>query len=243
MMVPRPPPTIRVHSFAATHTGNKRGRNEDRFVQRQDAGLWAVLDGVGGQDGERASELAAGVLMTVPAGLPLAARCATVKQALSSAHQTLTTNAAQEGRRAAATTAVVLLLEADRYKCLWVGDSRAYRLRAGTLEQLTRDHSLVQELMDMGAITPQQAEVHPNASLITRAVGQQDGPLDLSETRGGLQTGDDMLLCSDGLFRALDRATLTRLLSATADAADGLVMAALAADGSDNITAVTIHCR
>ena len=140
---------------------------------------------------------------------------------------------------------VAVLVAYDRhYAVLWAGDSRVYRLRAGTLERLTHDHSLVQELVDEGSISPAEAESHPMRNRITRAVGLPD-PLELDRAQGELAGGDLFLLCTDGLTGLVDEATTQRLLGT--DAADlgaaPLIQAALDAGGTDNVTVVLVQAE
>jgi protein phosphatase/serine/threonine-protein phosphatase Stp1 len=140
-----------------------------------------------------------------------------------------------------ASTIVILLIRGGHFACLWAGDSRAYLLRGGVLQQVTRDHSLVQELVDAGAITAEQAEHHPQANVITRAVGSFD-ELELDKVSGRLEPGDRFLLCSDGLCKTLDEAALTDILDGDGAAGPGveLIAAALERDVRDNVTAVVV---
>ena len=139
-------------------------------------------------------------------------------------------------------TIVVLLARDDHYACLWAGDSRAYLLRGGRFRRLTRDHSLVQEMFDAGAISAAEAEHHPSANIITRAVGAETFELDKVTDR--LCAGDRFLLCSDGLFKTLAEHDLARIL-AVGDAlpAECFLRDALERHADDNITAVTIEVR
>jgi serine/threonine protein phosphatase Stp1 len=137
---------------------------------------------------------------------------------------------------------VVMLARGGHFACLWAGDSRAYLLRGGTLRQITRDHSLVQELLEAGAIEPDQVENHPRANVITRAVGAELGEFALDKVSDRLVPGDRFLLCSDGLCKTLPDGELASLLGLP----DGvppqaLIDAALAMNASDNVTAVTVE--
>jgi len=127
--------------------------------------------------------------------------------------------------------------------CLWAGDSRAYLLRDGVLHQITRDHSLVQELVESGMIRPEEAEHHPRANVITRAVGAELDDFALDKVSGPIRPGDRFLLCSDGLSKTLPEAELAALLGETDSVppAQSLIAAALAMNVSDNVTAVTIE--
>ena len=234
-------------SFALTHPGTRRRLNEDSYVDRAEAGLWAVADGVGGADaGEVASASVSAALTAIPAGLPGEQMLAELRQRLQAVHGDLQTMAAARNPPGTiASTAVVLMAAGMYFACLWAGDSRAYLLRDGVLRRLTRDHSLVQALVDAGTITEAEAEHHPRANVITRAVGAGETPLELDKITGTLQPNDRFLLCSDGLTKTLNEAELAALLGAP----DGvpppelLVQAALAREASDNVTAVTVEVR
>ena len=140
-----------------------------------------------------------------------------------------------------ATTVVVLLARDDHFACLWAGDSRAYLLRGHALTRITRDHSLVQALVESGTISEAEAAHHPQANVITRAVGADSDLLELEKRTGQLQAGDRLLLCSDGLCKTLPEEQLAELLSGDDDtAAERLVTAALMAQVTDNVTVVTI---
>lgn len=228
-------------SAAATHQGTVRKRNEDAFVERADIGLWAVADGAGGHGaGDVASTAVATALADLPPGLSGGEVLAQVRLRLGAVHAELQRmDTGQAGQNLAATTAVVLLSRDDHFACLWVGDSRAYLLRDAELTQLTRDHSLVQELVETGALAPEDAESHPQANVITRAIGAPDS-LQLDKVAGRLQPGDLLLLCTDGLFKALPEARIAELLRGGAQAQQ-LLDAALLAGARDNVTAVVVR--
>ena len=238
--------TARSGSFrsgAATHAGAANRLNEDAFVNRPDLGLWAVADGAGGHEsGEVASAEVAGLLQTIDAGLSAAEMLLEVRSRLKAAHARLHAEASRHGDGAmVATTVVVLLARDDHFACLWAGDSRAYLLRDHTLTKITRDHSLVQALVESGTISEAEAIGHPQANVITRAVGADSDVLELEKRTGQLMAGDRLLLCSDGLSKTLPEEQLAELLSGDdATGAARLVMAALTAQATDNITAVTI---
>lgn len=231
-------------SRAVTHPGAVRAHNEDAFVDRPDLGLWAVADGAGGhQSGEVASAAVAEALGGIPPGLPAAEVLQEVRIRLEATHQDLLARSGQRGPGVLmATTVVVLLAQQGHFACLWAGDSRAYLLRDGVLTQVSRDHSLVEDLLESGAITPEQAARHPQANVITRAVGADAEMLDLDKRSGPLRPGDRFLLCSDGLCKTLDDARIAELLGGdTEDGADRLIEAALLARATDNVTAVTVQ--
>ena len=238
--------TARFGSFrsrAATHAGTAHRLNEDAYVNRPDLGLWAVADGAGGHEsGEVASAEVASLLQTIDAGLSAAEMLVEVRTRLEAAHARLHAEASRQGAGVmVATTVVVLLARDDHFACLWAGDFRAYLLRDRTLTRITRDHSLVQALVESGTISEAEATHHPQANVITRAVGADSDLLELEKRTGQLLAGDRLLLCSDGLCKTLTEEQLAELLSGDDDTgAERLVMAALTAQVTDNVTVVTI---
>ena len=235
----------RFRSSAATHVGAVRSRNEDNFVNRPDLGIWAVADGAGGhQAGDVAARIVADALSEVPAGLGAASLLAEVRLRVGAAHRRLREEAGQRGEHAImATTVVALLAQGDYYACLWAGDSRAYLLRGGELSLVSHDHSLVQELVDSGAITVEEARSHPRANVITRAVGADAAELVLDKRTDRLRRGDRFLLCSDGITKALTDDEIGRVLLSEGDGApaERLIAAALSQRADDNVTAVTVE--
>ncbi|MBS0561956.1 MAG: serine/threonine-protein phosphatase [Proteobacteria bacterium] len=236
---------MRLVSWAATHRGSVRKTNQDACLARPEIGLWAVADGAGGhQAGEVASAAVIAALGKAEAAADDAALAASVRRLMDEAHAALRAEAARRGADAlVASTVVALVAAGARYRCLWAGDSRIYRLRGGELRQLTRDHSLVQDMVDAGVLMPEQAERHPRANVITRAIGIDGETVTLDEAAGEILAGDRFLLCSDGLTKALDAARIAALLAGTGDGAspaERLVAAALERGASDNVTAVAV---
>src|SRR5690349_18106777 len=132
----------RFMSWAATHVGTVRTRNEDAFADRPDLGLWAVADGAGGHArGDVASRMVVEALESIPPGLDAAELLGEVRQRVGEAHEALQSFQGDGARGLSATTVVVLIARADHYACLWAGDSRAYLLRDGRMTQITCDHS------------------------------------------------------------------------------------------------------
>ena len=234
----------RFGSSAITDAGAVRDHNEDSYISCPDIGLWAVADGVGGhQAGDVAARMATEALRNMPAGLNATQLLAEVRLRLDAVHRRLHAEAAQRGGVAVvATTIVVLLARGHHYACLWAGDSRVYLLRGGKIVQLTRDHSLVQELVDSRAITPAEAKNHPRANVITRALGADNLALALDKVSARLRSGDRFLLCTDGLWKVLAAHEMARLLTAEGNAAAELLLAAaLERQPDDNVTAVTVE--
>ncbi|MDD2877803.1 MAG: protein phosphatase 2C domain-containing protein [Acidiphilium sp.] len=235
----------RLTTWAQTHVGTVRKHNEDAYLCRPDLGLWAVADGAGGhQSGELASGMIVAALDRLEPGLTAAELLPRVRGAMTETHGALLHEAAMRGAGALiASTVVILVLRDNHFACLWAGDSRAYLLRDGELTRITRDHSLVQDLVDEGRLSTEAAERHPRANVITRAVGANGTVLELDKVIGNVEPNDQFLLCSDGLSKTLPESEIAVLL----DAPDGvpptelLVAAALARQGSDNVTAITIR--
>jgi protein phosphatase/serine/threonine-protein phosphatase Stp1 len=235
-----------LEAWAASHAGTMRPSNQDTFLLRSDLGLWAVADGAGGHGGgEVASAAVAEALRQLPTGLSAGELLGRVRLALQDTNLALRHEAVARGPRAMlASTVVALLVRDGHFACLWAGDSRCYLWRAGTLSCITRDHSLVQDLVDRGEITEEAAERHPQANVVTRAIGADDS-LALDKVTGAVLAGDVFLLMSDGVSKALD----TRMLADTIAAAEGqaladaLIALAMTRGSTDNVTALVVRCR
>lgn len=223
----------------ASDTGRKRRHNEDSYVVAPP--LFAVADGMGGaQAGEIASRLAAAALEEGDVGtLDGADRLVSlIQEANRRVHERSNSDPATSGM---GTTITAALVEGDTVTFGHVGDSRAYRVRDGALEQLTEDHSLVNELLKSGRLSPDEAETHPQRSVITRAVGT-DPDVDVDTFVVETQPGDVFLLCSDGLTDMVRDDEILELLEKYRDDLDratkSLVSAANRGGGEDNITVV-----
>jgi serine/threonine protein phosphatase Stp1 len=225
---------------AATHRGTVRSKNEDAFVERGDIGLWAVADGAGGHGaGDVASSAVAAALETLPTGLSAPEVLAQVRLRLAAVHDQLRNGAtASTNGLTPVTTVVVLLVRDGHFACLWAGDSRAYLFRGGALCQLTEDHSLIKELVAASLVKPEDAENHPQANVITRAVGGHED-FSLDKVAGSLTTGDRILLCSDGLFKAIPESAIAAVLTSGGDA-NALLQRSLQAGARDNVTALVV---
>jgi protein phosphatase len=226
-------------AHGGTDPGRKRRRNEDAYVIAPP--LFAVADGMGGaQAGEVASGLAAGALEESGANGGGERRVVElIQEANRRVHHRATTDAATAGM---GTTITAALVEPDgRVVFGHVGDSRAYLLRDDELEQLTNDHTLVAELVRRGELSPGEAEVHPQRSVITRALGT-DPDVDVDTFAIEARPGDVYLICSDGLSSMVDAREIEEILrsnrSDLAAASRALIRAANRGGGEDNITAV-----
>jgi protein phosphatase len=225
--------------FERTDTGRARRANEDSYFAR--APLFAVADGMGGaQAGEVASSVAVEVLeQGLPGGVGsveerLARRVAEANARINELSQ------AEDARAGMGTTLTAAYVGEHDLTVAHVGDSRLYRLRGGELERLTEDHSLVEELVRQGRLSPEEASEHPQRSIITRALGPEAGVVPDTQTVTA-RDGDVYLICSDGLTSMVPEGRVAEVLAAEpslAHAGRALVDAANAAGGRDNITVV-----
>jgi protein phosphatase len=228
-------------SSAESNVGRKRRHNEDSYVSAPP--VFAVADGMGGaQAGEVASALAAGTVTETaadPGATPEQRVVSLIKTANLRVHERAATDASVSGM--GTTMTVAILTDDGRVTIGHVGDSRAYRLRDDRLEQLTDDHSLVAELVRRGELTPQEAAVHPQRSVITRALGTE-ADVDVDVFSVEAEDGDLYLLCSDGLSTMVDSETIAEILRknrrSLESATQALIKAANDRGGDDNITAI-----
>ena len=202
-----------------TDVGLRRKVNEDSILVRTERGLWAVADGMGGHEaGDVASSKVTESLLDLPSadGLDELVDCAVT--ALRRVNQDLIELAGADGKRSIGSTVVGLAIADGEFRCFWAGDSRAYRLRGEHIVQLTRDHSLVQDLVDAGMLQPEEAEDHPNSNIITRAVGVAPN-LQIDTVSGDVKSGDQFLLATDGVTRLVLPQELAVELNSNAPAA------------------------
>lgn len=239
---------MRFTCAARTHAGRVRTRNEDSYLALAERGVFVVADGMGGHAaGEVASEMAVRITsreLGDPCGLSDAEASERMRAAIGTANRAIFERTrGEQDKRGMGTTATVLLLLPGRYLIGQVGDSRAYLLRAGELLQLTRDHSPVQEAVEAGLLTPEQARVHPCRSLITRCLGASaDVVPDIY--LGTPAVGDVLLVASDGLTGMLEDERLTRILCSDGGPeqwVDRMIAEANGRGGLDNITAIVIR--
>ena len=230
-----------IECISRTHVGLRRKVNEDSMLVRTERGLWAVADGMGGHDkGDVASAMVTEALLRLPIVYGLDTMVDAAIDALALVNRDLIALAAAENsQRSIGSTVVGLAISGEQFRCFWAGDSRAYRLRGGEIVQLSRDHSLVQDLVDAGMLSAEEAESHPNANVITRAVGV-GADLTIDKVSGDVQSGDLFLLASDGLTRLVSDAELVAELTSRppAVAAESLLETVLSRGAPDNVTMI-----
>lgn len=232
-------------SAARTEAGKVRARNEDALLALPEQGLWVVADGMGGhQNGALASRLIIEQLAEPSEG-DLSQRLNDLRKRLHGINhhlgQALTVVAGQPDP-IIGSTVVALLIEDNRAACVWAGDSRCYLWRSSRLYQLSRDHSLFQQLVDEQQLSPAEAARHPAAHALTRAIGASD-ELKLEILELDVLPGDAFLLCSDGLYQALSANELGAALNLPSPllALNRLFQQALDGPARDNISAVVIR--
>lgn len=234
--------TLPVHNLgyaALTAVGRVRQHNEDAILCCPHLSLWALADGMGGhQRGEVASALALKTLRKqVRRGADLVAAIHDSNAAI------LAAASADEASHGMGTTLVAVRFSGADFELAWAGDSRAYRVGASGIERLSRDHSLVQALVDAGQLTPEQARNHPRRNVVTQCLGRADQELAVEQVYGRLGRGELLLLCSDGLTGELDDAQIQQICAgaATLDALVGqLIETANSMGGRDNISCIVL---
>jgi protein phosphatase len=228
-----------------------RSGNEDSYDATDNAhrGLFVVADGMGGHAaGEVASLMAVQTVMKEVADLKDIDEAGNAGNKLAEALRAANRNIhdrmlAESDKQGMGTTASVLVIDQNRYLIGQVGDSRVYLLRDGALQQVTKDHSYVQEQVDAGFLTPEQAKYHPYSNVITRCVGASEN-VEPDVYRGDVKVGDVFLVCSDGLTGMVDDRRIHTLLMSRAEPdrkVHSLISEANGRGGLDNITAIVVH--
>lgn len=226
-------------SSCQSNCGQRRKTNEDAYLATPARGVWVVADGMGGHArGDRASALIVEAFSDFPECGSLDELVAHGRERLQQANQRVHAEAKSlPVKQIMGSTVAVLLAHKQHYACLWAGDSRIYQLRGSKLTQLTRDHSVVQRLIDSGELDATEAKKHPSANRITRAVGAR-ADLAIDEVRGSIQDGDSVLLCTDGLVIEVDDVEIASVLDGMdcESAAQELIDLSLERGARDNVT-------
>lgn len=234
---------IRWSSTAESDIGTVRKINEDSILAKPEIGLWVVADGMGGHEGGNvASKMVVDSLAELKKSEHLNDFVDNIENAILDVNQRLLGYAELmlEGR-IIGSTFVCLLIHGQIGVCLWAGDSRLYLYRRNQLSQLSRDHSEISELLQQGMITEEEAATHPDSNVITRAVGTNN-ELYVDVEMFDVQFGDTFLLCSDGLYNAVDKEMLLKQVAKNDQKAtvDGLIHAALQNGATDNVSVIVV---
>ena len=238
--------TIQWQSAMLTHKGNVREYNEDALLVLDDPSLWVVADGMGGhQAGDVASNLIMEGLKSLSSATHLSEFVDNIEDKLIQVNRELRTLAKKQYNNQTIGSTVVTMTAKDHFIAyLWAGDSRLYRIRDQQITSLTTDHSEVQHLINQGLLLPEDAESHPSANVITRAIGATDN-LYLSIGVEKIKHDDIYILCSDGLYRDIKEDEIVSLSqqSNIDKIGDDIMSLALSREARDNITLVIAKCN
>ncbi len=224
----------------ATHTGHVRKQNEDCYGYNVDIGLWLIADGMGGHAaGDVASQVAVEhIVESCEQGTDICTATSTAHQAVIGAGER------GLGHPDMGTTAVTLQVKSGQYQVAWVGDSRAYLWNGKLLVRLTRDHSMVQDLLDGGMLSKEAVATYPFSNLLTRTIGvDNSNDVEADSVSGKFNPGEQILLCSDGLTNEVNDEDIKVIFSSPGspqELTDHLVDMALSNGGSDNVTAIVV---
>lgn len=234
---------VRWLSTGRTDRGARRKINEDAILLKPECGVWMVADGMGGHEaGDLASGMVAQAVDAAVADGTLARRVDAVEAAILQVNSAIRRRSSESfGGKTMGSTVVVLLLGPGIGVCFWAGDSRLYRSRDGELTRLTNDHSEVQELLERGLLSAKEAENHPLANVITRAVGGMPS-LGLDIRLFDVRDGDTFLLCSDGLYNELSPGEIASGMGPDLEAgADRLLAMTLDHGARDNVSIILVR--
>jgi PPM family protein phosphatase len=246
---------MNIRTAGKTDRGTVRAVNEDALLVDEKNGLFIVADGMGGHEaGDVASKMLINETKKFLNGnirndIPAAEISMLLEKAIQHASLEIYNYSQEHGRgRIMGTTAVLMALEDEHYYISWVGDSRAYLFRNASMERLTRDHSYVQKLVNSGEISEEEARVHPQRNVVTRAAGV-DPEVDVESVWGQSMPGDVFLLCTDGLTGPLDDGEIGSYLetiergSEPLSIVDALIKGSLDVGGDDNVTVLVVELR
>jgi len=240
---------ISIESFALTHTGKVRTRNEDSILDLCHEGLWAVADGMGGHDaGDFASQSIISHLSDFKKQDSLAKSIDLIEQKIFEANADIQQHAIEtkvDKTKTSGSTVVGLFIWQNIGIVFWSGDSRLYRFR-DDLQRLSEDHSYVEELVRLGQLSAEEAESHPSANIILNAIGIRDTTfLDLEYIN--IQNNDTFILCSDGLYKDMSEQNISNIVKNEPYKmellATQLLDQSLEAGGSDNISIICINTQ
>ena len=234
-----------ISSHGVTHTGHVRSKNEDSFLVHEDENVWIVADGMGGHHaGDFASQTITNNLGLFKQHASLDDSILLLEENILNSNAIIRKKSFKLGRNATiGSTVVCVYVWQNLMFVLWAGDSRLYRYRDGQLQRLTEDHSYVEELVRMGKIEAADAEEHPAANVVLKAVGIDD-QLTIDLEYYEIQENDVYIACSDGLYKDLEESKIGPIIEAHSDnmrdLADELLASSLAAGGTDNTSIITM---
>lgn len=232
-------------AYGLTEVGKVRKHNEDAIGLNDEAQIWVVADGMGGHEaGDFASQSIVAAVKDIPSG-DLLARVDAMEATLQQVNADLVKRGQEKGGKTIGSTVIACIADLANVVIAWAGDSRAYLVRNGEMEQINEDHSFVGELVRAGTITEEEAEAHPAANVVTRAVGG-DTRLCVDYQYEKLSVGDRVMLCSDGVSKEVPAAKIAEVLSSAEtpkDACEELRDAVFAGRASDNLSVIVIEAR
>lgn len=227
-------------SAAESHAGNVRTENQDAVLDRPDLGIWVVADGMGGHSaGAAASRMVVEHLDSLGESSDVDSQVSAAVTRLKAANEQLIKHAELNGQGISGSTVAAFLKHDDRGAALWVGDSRVYRFRQGRLEQLTRDHSQLEEMIALGLVKREESRGHPSSNVLTRAIGAAPS-LDPGVEFFSILPGDSFLICSDGLYNEIDEQEIAETLThgSCVDSARSLLQRTLETGARDNVSLI-----
>jgi len=245
MQPPQSAITLKFETGAATHVGRVRKANEDNYITRPELGLWAVADGVGGfEAGQLASQTVVDDLDTIGPAVSQSDQIARFGERVLRANSHIQELMRSRGGAPMGSTVAAVLIFDSAYACVWSGDSRVYHVRDGEIRQLSRDHSEVQELVDQGVLTAEQAKTWPRRNVITRAIGIFEDP-GCEIVEGEVAPGDTFVICSDGLTGHLSDEEIRDFVDQRRPqpACDALVQETLQRGAADNVSVIVVRCH
>ena len=241
----QPPVSFQISSNGVTHTGNVRSKNEDSILVHADENLWIVADGMGGHHaGDFASQTITNNLSLFKQHASLDDNILLLEENILNSNSIIRKKSLKLGRNATIGSTVVCVYVWSNYLfAFWAGDSRLYRYRENTFERLTEDHSYVEELVRMGKLEARDAEDHPAANVVLRAVGIDDH-LCMDFEYFELQDEDIFIICSDGLYKDLEEEKIAPIIESNpqdmTELTASLLSSALNAGGTDNTSIIAM---
>lgn len=235
-------PNFEWRSCGLTTVGAVRKHNEDAYLTLPEEGLWVVADGMGGHaKGDVASQSIIDGLSDFKPKRTLSTSIEHIEKKIDAVNEKMHSQSMGQPENVMGSTVALIYAYHEHLFYMWAGDSRIYRLRHGQLTQVSHDHSFVQEIVDKGMMSPEEAASHPQSNIVTRAVGVSD-KLVIELDHDIAEPGDKFLICSDGLFKDISLREITDVMrDIPFKAAQALIDKALANEANDNVTVIVIE--